>query len=431
MNENKKQRHITAAFIAVMMAVSVLAVIPSVQAPAPDEYYVYANFNSTNTDGVYTPGQGVGGYSVSTTEGYLYVATGVNCSVYKVTIPAGSDPNVHPDNPDATGPTIAPRTLTLIQQYDILTDMQTTVPGLWHIYQSISAFVVDDNYIYYGPSVGGIHCWVKNADGTFGAYQGRIVDVDLYAQTLAYDGNTFYAGAVSPDRHIYSFTPGVDTAWQFEFSYTALIPGVGWHHDGLECSGGYLWVSDMTSNAIAQYEWDGTNWIQKKIFTYTNPVDDDVEGMGFGPFGHFWATGWNRLYEVGGGKLQEVIEQPKLCPDEYRWGDYNWDPFPDTFVGRQEVHFVNSGTGDAYNVIARVTCVPINVVATDPDVTLDDIPAGGSAWSTDTFELRVDMTNPQDPNKGIVWRVEYDDSVGNHHVITNVPKFCGEPINCP
>ena len=125
-----------------------------------------------------------------------------------------------------------------------------------------------------------------------------------------------------------------------------------------------------------------------------------------------------------------TVTEVELCPDEYRWGcgGWCWDPFPDTFVGRQEVHFVNKGAFDVYNVTATVTCTPINVVATDPDVTLGDIPAGGSAWSSDTFELRVDMTNPQGPDKGICWRVEYDDAAGVHHVIENVPKFCGE--NC-
>ena len=128
--------------------------------------------------------------------------------------------------------------------------------------------------------------------------------------------------------------------------------------------------------------------------------------------------------------VSEVL-QPELCPDEYRWGSYNWDPFPDTFIGRQEVRFVNTGKGDAYNVIATVTCMPINIVATDPTVTLGDIPAADSVWSSDTFELRVDMTNPQDPNKGIVWLVEYDDANGKHHMIENIPIFCGESINCP
>ena len=127
----------------------------------------------------------------------------------------------------------------------------------------------------------------------------------------------------------------------------------------------------------------------------------------------------------------QVIELPELCPDEYRWGSggWEWDPYPDIFVGRQEVHFVNNGEGDAYGVIATVTWVPINVVVTDANVTLGDIPAGGGAWSQDTFELRVDMTNPQDPDLGILWRVEYDDASGVHHVIENVSQFCAELVS--
>ena len=39
------------------------------------------------------------------------------------------------------------------------------------------------------------------------------------------------------------------------------------------------------------------------------------------------------------------------------------------------------------------------------------------------------MTNPQDPNKGICWRVEYDDAAGVHHPIENVAKYCGSRIS--
>jgi len=131
--------------------------------------------------------------------------------------------------------------------------------------------------------------------------------------------------------------------------------------------------------------------------------------------------------------VSEVL-QPELCPDEYRWNTsinpkgYKWDPFPTLFRAWNDVHFVNNGTGDAYNVIATITCAPVNVNIIDGNVTLGDIPAGGSAWSKDFFELEVDMTNPQGPDKGICWRVEYDDAAGVHHVVENVPKFCGE--NC-
>lgn len=119
---------------------------------------------------------------------------------------------------------------------------------------------------------------------------------------------------------------------------------------------------------------------------------------------------------------------PYLCPDEYRWGDpapgcsyVNWP----IFESWTEVHFVNSGAGDAYNVTATISYTPVNVTVVDGDVALGDIPAGGSAWSVgDTFTLEVDMNNPQDPNEGIEWRVEYDDVAGVHHVVENVPEFC-------
>jgi len=132
------------------------------------------------------------------------------------------------------------------------------------------------------------------------------------------------------------------------------------------------------------------------------------------------------------------VTQPELCPDEYSWSihhtpPYEWDPFPMLFRNWTDVHFVNSGSGDAYNVTATITCAPVNVNIVDGDVTLGDIPAGSGAWSQDFFMLEVDMTNPQDPNKGICWRVEYDDAAGVHHVIEDVAKYCGEKCSdiCP
>ena len=123
------------------------------------------------------------------------------------------------------------------------------------------------------------------------------------------------------------------------------------------------------------------------------------------------------------------VQQPALCPDEYRWSAYHtpgyeWDPFPALFRSWNDVHFINSGPGDAYNVVASISYAPVNVNITDGDVSLGDIPAGGGAWSSDFFELETDITNPQDPNEGIEWTVEYDDAAGDHHVIENVPQFC-------
>ena len=122
------------------------------------------------------------------------------------------------------------------------------------------------------------------------------------------------------------------------------------------------------------------------------------------------------------------VQQPELCPDEYRWGNpapgHSYDNWP-IFESWTEVHFVNSGESDAYNVTATISYAPVNVTVVDGNVAFGDIPAGGSAWSEgDTFTLQVDMNNPQNPNEGIEWRVEYDDTAGVHHVVENVPEFC-------
>jgi hypothetical protein len=143
-------------------------------------------------------------------------------------------------------------------------------------------------------------------------------------------------------------------------------------------------------------------------------------------------------YDIACTTVTIVSTPPaNICPNEYRWGDpapgYSFANWP-MFESWTEVCFVNNGPGDAFNVTATITCVPVNVTVVDGVVSLGNIPAGSSAWSTgDTFTLKVDMGNPQDPDKGICWRVEYDDALGVHHVIENVAKYCGEECSdiCP
>jgi len=120
---------------------------------------------------------------------------------------------------------------------------------------------------------------------------------------------------------------------------------------------------------------------------------------------------------------------PKAEPwtAEYRWGDpapaYSFDDWP-IFEGWMDARIENRGPGDALNVTATVTDWPINTEVPGPDVTVGDIPGGDSAWSEDAFTTRVDMTIPGvDPCEGVIWRIEYDDAVGTHHVIEGVPEF--------
>ena len=101
---------------------------------------------------------------------------------------------------------------------------------------------------------------------------------------------------------------------------------------------------------------------------------------------------------------------------------YSFANWP-VFESWMEVRIENRGEGDAFNVTANITSAPANVTIVDGEVAVGDIPAGSLDWSSDTFTLEVDMSNPQDPCEGIFWRIEYDDAFGVHHIIENVPEF--------
>jgi hypothetical protein len=121
-----------------------------------------------------------------------------------------------------------------------------------------------------------------------------------------------------------------------------------------------------------------------------------------------------------------------LSAIKYRYGPqgYQFNANKTVFTEWLQVQFTNDGPGEARNVTATITCKPNNTTVLDDTVSLGNIPAGGSAWSTDTFNLRLDLTNAN-PAKNTVWQVDYDDSCGTHHTISNVPWLKGGTINCP
>ncbi len=113
-------------------------------------------------------------------------------------------------------------------------------------------------------------------------------------------------------RQVFSYHEPT-SEWVLEFTYPSLA---GTHADGLEVvedsnSGvSYLYVTDMSSDFIAQYHKgsDGT-WEQTNLFQYNRGTGDAVEGMGFGALGHFWMSSTTAhmdpesascVFEVGG-----------------------------------------------------------------------------------------------------------------------------------
>ena len=111
---------------------------------------------------------------------------------------------------------------------------------------------------------------------------------------------------------------------------------------------------------------------------------------------------------------------------EYRWGEpapgYE-HVSPTELESWQHVRFENRGQETVYNLVAGLMGVPASVTVLDGTVTVGELAAGGSAWSEDAFTLRMDTKQSQDPCEGVVWRIEYDDAAGTHHVIEGVPQF--------
>ena len=147
-----------------------------------------------------------------------------------------------------------------------------------------------------------------------------------------------------------------------------------------------------------------------------------------------YGTGWDSAYSneaqattpppPAPGKAR-TTGQTELKPIEYRAGQ----PAPgysransSIFESWNYVRVENQGAADAFDVKATITKVPANVTIVDGMVAFGNIAKGTSAWSTDTFWIKTDMSKPSNPKLGIVWKIEYDDSAGVHHVIENVPQ---------
>ncbi len=377
----------------------------------PPTYYVY---------GVFTPSHEV--YSIDGYDDLLYVSDNYGYAyIYRVTIPAGADPNMHPDNPDATGP-MAPRTFTQVgSRYYFRGDCG------WYGYHHAS-FYVDQDYIYYGPDnygQGGIEKWARNPDGTFGAYLGRLpVPVPpTNGETFGYDADNDTWYTCTRERAVYSFQMGVDAVWQYEFTYPSYG---GDHHDGLEFVGGFLFLSDMTTDLIGQWEYTGTGpyngWEEAVRYQYANP--QYVEGMGFSPFDHLWiSSGWSPgvIYELGGGELQVALEGiPDQCiyvgesfetfdlkqyvvghpPFTWSWSgnvdltvsvdaeDIATVTYPDGWWGSETVTFtVTDSIGRSASDEAIFTVCPVPVVLDIPD----------QNWPFPPF----DLDDYLDPNCGV------------------------------
>lgn len=269
------------------------------------DYFVYSELDTGMTTGSY----GVDGYVGADGVNRIIFYSETNAYIYKVSIPTGTDPNTHPDNPDATGP-IAPRTFTFEKSFNLGVN-----PG------HESEFYVDEpnNIIYLGASEG-IRKYVYNTSSNNYVFDSQVAppspeEEGYSTQSLAYDPGTniWYAGSIAwndnpgttlRDVWKYDGSQGNSGTWALAFQYTTPETSA-WHHDGMEFINGHLYLADYNGDYVKQYTTGGT--LVKK-FNF-QPLGHELEGMGFSALKHFWAgSHGTNITEFGGGALQVAIE---------------------------------------------------------------------------------------------------------------------------
>ncbi|MCK5797089.1 MAG: hypothetical protein KAI47_07900 [Deltaproteobacteria bacterium] len=289
--------------------------IPStvIGTPKPTgKYFLYTMFEKTVTEFK-------GGYDVDSyvekvgdkTINYIYVNNQSHLDVYTVDLldtdgDKKFEPHQHPKNPDATGP-LEKRKLTFVKTYTNVTLGRN----------SASEIYAAKDRIYFLKIEGSGTTRMSNIyEFIFASGQTKLVvkgTPGLPLAIMGYDvgAKRWIAGYNATTRRVYGYYPNAG-GWAVEFDYPNLA---GSHMDGLEVVQdpkkkiSYVYVSDMTSDFLAQYARDATTgkWVQKNVFEYQETENQAVEGMGFGAFQHFWITSGKYLYEVGGGDLQKFV----------------------------------------------------------------------------------------------------------------------------
>ncbi|HRI08745.1 MAG TPA: hypothetical protein PKW35_13065 [Nannocystaceae bacterium] len=262
-------------------------------------YYQFADFS--NKGGVFKAGYDVDGWGDR-----LYVTRNGGIDVYRVELLDSDgdgllEPNQHPDNPDAPGP-IETRQLFFVEELPPFgpDDFKPAATEL---------FAVHDRLYRGGGQI--------TEYGLGNGVTQTSAPMEAWAVTFSHIGydevNGLWYASNETARRVFQYDPAFGS-WGIAFVYPELAGG---HMDGLEVvvdpkSGTpYVYVSDMTSDFIGQYRFDPVvGWVQENLFGYAGTQGAAVEGMGFGPLGHFWATSGATLYEIGGGDLANYTEPP-------------------------------------------------------------------------------------------------------------------------
>lgn len=257
------------------------------------DYYEFSTFSGSGYE-----------YDVDSYGNTIYYGTGT--SVYSIDVSIADTAKANEPRFLADGITPNPnyqiRTFSNQQSLFLSGSPQPLNIGSW------GEMYIDANNIYTigrssdGPYYGGA---VYSFDKLTGAYNGIAVNGGNVRNGWGYDTLLSYGGGkwwlANENSQVYSSTGG---DWNYEFTWHNMAGG---HGDGMEYVNGHLFVSDMTSNFIAMWDYDGTSWSETERFAYTEigGINKYVEGMGFGALGHFWAGSGSHIYELGGGLIDD------------------------------------------------------------------------------------------------------------------------------
>ncbi len=174
---------------------------------------------------------------------------------------------------------------------------------------------------------------------------------------------------------VYSWQPP-ETTLTLEFHHDVSLAGD--HLDGIEVVPPFVYISEMLTDTIFQYDMAG-NCIIK--YTYTGEGEAvALEGMGFDPRGNFWySSGWTTgcIYELGGIRVSVQIA---ISPDTVTVEPGETADFM--------VFIMNIGSEeDSY--ITGVSGLPEEFIYSMAE-TVWNVPA------LDTFELPLGITPPSD-----------------------------------
>lgn len=264
---------------------------------AASDYYEFSTFSGLGSE-----------YDVASYGNTIYYGAG--SAVYSVDVSIADMAKVNETRYLADGVTLNPNYQTRIFSNNQSIGLGSSPTPLNS--GSIGEMYVDANNIYtIGSSASGGGGAVYSFDKVTGAYNGTAVTGGGVSSGWGYDTLLSYGDGkwwlANENSQVYSSTGG---AWTYEFTWADMAGG---HGDGMEYVNGHVFVSDMTSNFIAMWDYNGTSWSETERFAYTElgGTNKLVEGMGFGALGHFWAGSGSQIYELGGGSIGDYTNVPE------------------------------------------------------------------------------------------------------------------------